>query len=95
MRKAIVLNPKDNVAVALTNLREGELIEVPAGDDVVKIKLINDIPLGHKVAIKEIMEGEPILKYGEIIGIATKYIRPGEHVHVHNVRGLRGRPQDK
>ena len=46
---------------------------------------MDQIPLGHKVAIKEIRSGNPIIKYGEIIGKATKAIAAGQHVHVHNV----------
>ncbi len=91
MRKVIVLNPNDNVAVALTDLKAEELVEIPIGKEVIKVRAIGEIPSGHKIAIKEIAEGEPIIKYGEVIGVATKHIGVGEHVHVHNVSGLRGR----
>ena len=47
------------------------------------------IPYGHKVALRPIRAGEPVIKYGERMGIATADIEPGEHVHVHNVRGLK------
>ncbi|MEM0504474.1 MAG: UxaA family hydrolase [Sulfolobales archaeon] len=95
MRKAIILNPKDNVAIALTNLKEGDIIEIPVNGEVIKIRLVNNVPFGHKVAVRDIREGEQILKYGEVIGIATKHIRVGEHVHIHNVVGLRGKPQER
>lgn len=95
MRKAIILNPKDNVAVALADLKEGDIIEIPVEGGVVKVRLVSSVPFGHKVAVRDIMEGEHILKYGEAIGIATKHICVGEHVHIHNVKGLRGRPQEK
>jgi len=47
------------------------------------------IPFGHKMAVVEIAAGDPVIKYGEIIGIATAAIRSGQHVHVHNVRSDR------
>ncbi|MCS7108409.1 MAG: UxaA family hydrolase [Sulfolobales archaeon] len=95
MRKALVLNPKDNVAIALTNLKRDDVVEVQVGGDVVKVKVLNEIPFGHKFAIRDIGNDEPIIKYGEVVGVATKSIGVGEHVHVHNVRGTRGRPKDK
>ena len=49
------------------------------------------IPFGHKVAIRNITAGEKIIKYGEVIGEATVDIMPGQHVHVHNLVGCRGR----
>ncbi len=92
-RKAIVLNPKDNVAVAISDLKSGEHIELTIGNEVVNVELIDNIPFGHKFSIRDIKEGEYIVKYGEVIGIATRYIRKGEHVHIHNVSGLRGKPR--
>lgn len=85
--KAIVINPKDNVAVATSYLEKGEQL-------VYKNETINireDIKPPFKLALKIIKEGDEIIKYGEIIGIATGEIAPGELVHVHNVEGRRGR----
>ena len=92
MRKALLLNEKDNVAIALTNLRSGDEVELVIQGNNIKIKLLNDVPFGHKFSVRDIREGEYVIKYGEVIGIATKYISVGEHVHIHNVKGLRGRP---
>lgn len=44
------------------------------------------IPFGHKVALKSMATGEPVLKYGVAIGVATQNIAQGDHVHVHNCR---------
>lgn len=52
---------------------------------------LEDIPKGHKIALKDIKMGEFIYKYGETIGIATKDIKRGEHVHIHNVESIKGR----
>jgi len=84
-----MFNPRDNVAVALRDLSEGEDVEVSTGNEVIKIKLLNNIPFGHKFALKDIRKGEYVIKYGELIGIATRDIRKGEHVHIHNIAGLR------
>lgn len=90
-RKAIIVDEKDNVASALANLSRGEDVEVSIGLITYKIKLVSDIPFGHKFALKRIGKGEFVIKYGEVIGRATKDIEVGEHVHVHNVESLRAR----
>jgi len=88
--KFIVIDPKDNVATALIPLTTGELLSVDSSSSVI-ITLLKDIPFGHKFALKDIMKGTPLIKYGETIGSATEYIKKGDHVHIHNVEGLRGR----
>lgn len=90
-QSAIVVDQKDNVATALRHLETGSSIQVEIEGHTIGVTLSQAIPLGHKFALKDIKVGEPIIKYGEIIGLATKRIRPGEHTHVHNVEGLRGR----
>ena len=52
----------------------------------VKIQSKNEIPLGHKIAMVDLKEGDTILKYGHDIGKVVKIIKKGEHVHVHNVK---------
>ena len=88
-RAAMVLNPRDNVAVALRDLKAGEEVEVTSGGEVLVVQLLSDVPFGHKFALAEIKKGEQVIKYGEVIGIATRDIKRGEHVHVHNVRSAR------
>jgi altronate dehydratase len=83
--RAIVLDPADNVAVALRALSEGE--EVVVGGT--RIRAATAIPMGHKLARLPIGDGEAVLKYHETIGIASAPIGTGEHVHVHNVRSAR------
>ena len=51
-----------------------------------EIKLRQAIGAGHKVAVSDIAEGAPVLKYGEVIGVAREHIQPGDLVHVHNLR---------
>lgn len=91
MLKALVVDAKDNVATALGDLSKGDSVAVEIESSAVEILLGQPIPFGHKFALKKIETGEPVIKYGEVIGLATAGIAVGEHVHVHNVEGLRGR----
>jgi altronate dehydratase small subunit len=86
--EAIILNREDNVATAVRHLKSGEVITVEKDTGVV---LLQDIQAGHKFALRDIESGDEIIKYGEVIGQATARIKAGEHVHIHNVEGLRGR----
>jgi len=79
----------DNVAVALRDLAPGEILEIEIGSKTEKIEVKEPIPFGHKIAIRDIEKGSNIIKYGEVIGIATDKIVKGSHVHVHNIRSLR------
>jgi len=85
---AIILNSRDNVATAVEPLKKGQQVVINGG----KVELIinEDIPFGHKFAIKTISEGEEVIKYGEVIGVASREIRIGDHVHIHNIKGKRG-----
>jgi len=81
--KSIRIHGLDNVAVALTDLQEGEIIE--------GIKLVSMVPRGHKFALVAISSGDPVVKYGHPIGYASARIEQGTHVHSHNLMtGLRG-----
>jgi len=81
------MHPSDNVATALRQLEAGTVVSVDGAEITVK----SEIPFGHKVALRAIAAGEPVLKYGEAIGLASAEIAPGEHVHTHNVESQRGR----
>ena len=90
-RSVIVVDKKDNVATALRHLEQGNSIRVEMEGFTIDVTLAQAILLGHKFALKDIEPGQPIIKYGETIGLATRKIVKGEHTHVHNVEGLRGR----
>jgi altronate dehydratase small subunit len=83
----IVVDQKDNVATALRALEEGDLVQAGASDSAVSLTVQQPIPFGHKVALTDIERGQPVIKYGDEIGLATSKILAGEHVHVHNVVG--------
>ena len=70
---------------------EGNAIQVGLEDHIVDVVLSQNIPFGHKFSLKDIEQGGVVIKYGETIGLATKKIRQGEHVHVHNVESQKGR----
>ena len=83
--QVIVINEKDNVATALEPLKAGAKVSAEVQGRAEEIKLLSDIPMGHKFALKDMEEGEAVIKYGEPIGQSTAKITRGEHVHVHNV----------
>ena len=75
--RTLLLNPSDNVAVALGNLDVGSM----TAQDV---SIIRRIPKGHKFSTRKIAQGEPVKKFGQIIGFASSDIVPGDWVHEHN-----------
>lgn len=88
---AIRIDTKDNVVTAITTIQKGEAVLYSAPSEQEKLFTLDNINLGHKIAIKKIAEGSHIYKYGESIGTATKDILPGQHVHIQNIMSNRGR----
>jgi len=87
--KKIILNhPKDNVATAKSPIPPGTLLPFLKEGRIIAKELI---PFAHKISIRKIPKGSPVIKYGERIGKAIRSIEPGELVHVHNVMGERGK----
>ena len=80
--KLIRIHPDDNVAVALEDIRSGETVETGR----LTVTALEDVSRGHKIALQRIPAGEPVVKYGNPIGIAKEAIPAGAWVHVHNVR---------
>ncbi len=91
MRKAAAHRREDHVAVAVADLNPGEEVEVAVleGGEPLLIRVLEPIPLGHKLALRPIREGEVVREYGEAIGRALQTIPAGAHVHTHNLRSLR------
>jgi (2R)-sulfolactate sulfo-lyase subunit alpha len=92
MKHGILLHePQDDVGVAVMDLKKGATIGAmtlegkPAG----KVKILNHVPLGHKVALRDLPKEKPVLKYGRPVGKAVQNIARGAHVHVHNVKTLK------
>lgn len=91
MTKALLVKDGDNVATSLDRLGCGERVILREGGDALEVQLAEDVAFGHKFAVRAIAAGEPIVKYAETIGLATRAIAPGEWVHVHNVESVRAR----
>ena len=92
MTHAILLHePADDVGVAVRDLKPGEEVGAVTldGEPVGTVKLVSDVPLGHKVAMRGLAQGHKVIEYGRPIGGATQTIAQGEHVHTHNLRTLR------
>jgi altronate hydrolase len=85
MRKVLILDPRDNIAVCLVDLNVGDVVE----QDDFTITVLSRIPRGHKIASSEIAKNDGIIKYGERMGHAVAPIARGEHVHTHNILGDR------
>jgi altronate dehydratase small subunit len=80
-KKALLLHAKDNCAVALMDILQGDTVAYDAGEIVATA----DIALGHKISIADIPKDGKIFKYGAIIGSATEAIRRGDHIHTQNL----------
>ena len=81
MKKGLLIDILDNVAVVTTDIREGERIKVEENIIIAK----QSIPVGHKIAIKNIDKNQHIYKYGVPIGLTKANISKGEYIHTHNI----------
>jgi LDH2 family malate/lactate/ureidoglycolate dehydrogenase len=89
--RAILLTPDDDVAAVLDTVAGGHTVTVTSGasgDVIATLTAGQDIPFGHKVAVRDVAQGQPVRRYGFPIGLATASIRQGDHVHSHNMRSL-------
>lgn len=90
--KALIMDAKDNVAIAIRDLAAGETLRIVAPDGSARVvTTVEPIEFGHKFAAADIAEGAQVIKYGERIGRATQDIKAGQHAHVHNITSQRGR----
>jgi (2R)-sulfolactate sulfo-lyase subunit alpha len=90
--KFLVHSPKDNVGVVvIEDLKAGTdmLGVVTETDSTLNVTAKHDIPIGHKVALKDLKEGDTIIKYGEDIGKMIGAATTGDHVHTHNLKTKR------
>ena len=89
--QAIVMKAKDNVCTVIEDIAPEVVAGMEVGGEILRVQAAEAIPVGHKMAIRDIDPGENIIKYGEVIGRATQLIQKGKHVHVHNLESCRGR----
>lgn len=88
----LVHSPKDNVGVVVVEgLTAGTAMVgvITETDDTLKLKAKDDVPIGHKVALKPLKKGDTVIKYGEDIGRMIADVGVGEHVHVQNLKTKR------
>jgi predicted RecA/RadA family phage recombinase len=86
----IVINEGDNVGLAIKDLKAGDTVALKIGNNIRSVTIKEDIKFMHKFAIADIKAGDKVMKYGQVIGGATKDIATGEHVHTHKLKSLRG-----
>ena len=91
MIQFLVHEEADNVGVATVDIKAGEKAGGLYMDSQkkVQVKALQDIPLGHKIALTKFKQDDPVIKYGHYIGRVAADIRVGEHVHIHNLKTRR------
>jgi altronate dehydratase small subunit len=90
MIRAIVLNASDNLATLIDPGLAGEVVRLQ-GEISGEVRLLQDIPFGHKVCIAVTPKDSLVLKYGQVIGRASQIVQVGDHMHVHNIESARAR----
>ena len=83
--------PSDTVGVAVVDIKSGQQVQGRAvhGTASPSLKALSDIPLGHKIALRDFKPGDTVMKYAVDIGKVVAPIKMGEHVHVHNLKTKR------
>lgn len=91
MIQFLVHEKRDTVGVAVVDVKAGQALEGRSLDsnETVKAQANMDIPLGHKIALKDFKVGDTVIKYGCDIGKVVAAIKTGDHVHIHNVKTKR------
>jgi altronate dehydratase small subunit len=88
---AIVLHPADDVAVLVASVAAGDSVAVRGAREGLRLVAAATLASGHKLALHDLESGHDVRKYGEVIGRLTAPVAAGDHVHVHNLKSLRGR----
>ena len=81
-RRLLLLDPADNCLIACTFIARGTAMQANGVD----LNIFQDIPLGHKVSRQHLRLGDEVLRHGAVIGTVTSDVRPGEHLHLHNLK---------
>lgn len=87
----LVHEKSDNVGVATVDIKAGETAKglLMDSNETIEVKAVMDIPLGHKIALKDLKVGDSVIKYGHDIGKVVSDIKKGEYVHIHNLKTKR------
>ncbi|GAB7387018.1 hypothetical protein BSNK01_08540 [Bacillaceae bacterium] len=94
-KTALVIDEKDNVAVALCELKSGDSCTVRIGEKRMTVTVREDIPFGHKFALRPLQKNESVYKYGEEIGKMREAVAQGSWIHSHNMYCERGMPAER
>lgn len=88
---ALMHSPQDDVAVVIHNVAAGDKVVVVTqdGQERAVVTAIEEIPLGHKIALRDKVADESLIKYGRSIGRVTQAIAAGAHVHTQNLKSVR------
>ena len=91
MIQFLIHDKRDSVGVVVTDVKAGQSLEGRdlSSNETIKAKANADIPLGHKIALRDFKEGDTVIKYGCDIGRVVRPIRAGDHVHIHNLKTKR------
>ena len=91
MIQFLVHENEDTVGIATVDVKAGEVAKGLFMDtqEPVEMKVLKDIPLGHKIALKDAKEGDTVIKYGHDIGKVVANFKAGDHVHIHNLKTKR------
>jgi (2R)-sulfolactate sulfo-lyase subunit alpha len=92
MIHCVLHDPGDSVAVVVVEgVKAGQMLTglILDEDRTIRLPCVQDIPLGHKVALKDMKTGDTVIKYGVDMGKVVTPIRTGEHAHVHNIKTKR------
>ncbi len=89
--KILMHEPNDDVGVAVEDLAAGTEVGAVTleGQPVSTVTLVDNVPLGHKVAMRDLEQGKEVVEYGRVIGMASQAARRGSHVHTHNLKTKR------
>lgn len=87
----LIHEASDNVGVATKDIKSGESVKGLFMDSqkTTEVKALMNIPLGHKIAMKDLKSGDGAVKYGHDIGKIVADVKKGEHVHIHNLKTRR------
>ncbi|MFW5729468.1 MAG: UxaA family hydrolase [Spirochaetota bacterium] len=88
---ALMHEANDDVAVVVQDVAAGTSVKAVTldGKEIATVTAGEEIPLGHKIALRDVDEGKDVIKYGRSIGRATRKITTGDHVHTQNVKSVR------
>jgi len=85
MVNAVIMNDDDTVVTVTRRISSGDIVSYVLNGKIMSVKAVSEIPMYHKIAVKNVKKGNEIIKYGEKIGYATDDIGIGEYVHTNNL----------